>query len=101
MKPVEPGPDGESIRGKLTLPRWILLLLSVTLWPTLIIFAHAFLPSVLSRQAVRRGWIQNYPAWWNWIGILLVALGTALVLWFWWVHVREVASRDKLTLKPT
>ena len=83
------------------MPRSVLLLLAVTVWPSLVFFGHAFLPLVLSRQAVRLGWIQNYPTWWNWTGILLVGLGTALFLWFWWVHVREVASRDKLTLKPT
>jgi protein-S-isoprenylcysteine O-methyltransferase Ste14 len=84
-----------------TLPRSVMLLLAVTVWPSLVFFAHAFLPWVLSWQAARLGWVQNYPAWWNWIGILLVALGTALVLWFWWVHVRQVASRNKLALKPT
>jgi protein-S-isoprenylcysteine O-methyltransferase Ste14 len=84
-----------------TLPSWVLLLFSVTLWPSLVLFAHAFLPWVLSRQAARLGWVQDYPGWCNWIGILLVGLGTALVLWFWWVHVRQVASRNRLTLKPT
>jgi protein-S-isoprenylcysteine O-methyltransferase Ste14 len=85
----------------MTLPRWLLLVLSVTLWPSLIVSFHGFLPWVISKRVPRLGWADLRPAWWNWAGLLIVGLGTALVLWFWWVHMRQVGRRKQLKLKPT
>ena len=101
MKDVERSPDAGTTRRKLTLPRWLVLLLPTTVWPILVILFHGVLPWAISRMARRFGWAEQHPGLWNWLGLIIVALGSIVVLWFWLVHVREVSAREKVELKST
>ena len=101
MKNVERSPDAGTTRHKLTLPRWLLLLLSVTVWPLLVILFHGVLPWAISRVAGRFGWAEQYPGLWNWPGLIFVALGSIVVLWFWFVHIRQVSNQKTVALKAT
>ena len=88
-------------RGKLALPRWLLLLLLVTVWPLLAFLFHGLLPCVLSGMARRVGWVEHRPSYWNWTGLGLVALGATGLLWFWFVHTRRVSTLKTVELKST
>lgn len=88
-------------RGKPTVPRWLLLLLSVTVWPVLVFLFHGFLPWVLSGMARRVGWVEHRPGYWNWAGLGLIGLGAIGVLWFWFVHTRQASTQEKVELKST
>jgi protein-S-isoprenylcysteine O-methyltransferase Ste14 len=101
MNDVTQKPDAASTWRKLTLPRWLLLLLSVMVWPLLVILFHGVLPWVISRLARRFGWAEQHPGLWNWPGLIFVGLGSIVVLWFWFVHVREVSALEKVELKST
>lgn len=101
MKDPKQRPDNGSTRRKLALPRWFLLLLSVTVWPLLIFLFHAVLPWALSRIPRRFGWTDGNPGWWNWPGLGLVGLGAIGVLWFWFVHMRKVIALEKVALQFT
>ncbi|MCI0746198.1 MAG: isoprenylcysteine carboxylmethyltransferase family protein [Verrucomicrobia subdivision 3 bacterium] len=88
-------------RRKLILPRWFVLLLAVTGWPFLVVLFHGVLPWAISRMTRRFGWAEQHPGSWNWLGLIFVALGSIVVLWFWLVHVRKVSAREKVELKST
>ena len=74
--------------NKPSLPRWLVLMLAVMEW-------------AISGLARRFGWAEQHPGLWNWPGLIFVALGSIVVLWFWFVHVREVSAREKVELKST
>jgi protein-S-isoprenylcysteine O-methyltransferase Ste14 len=90
-----------SARTQLTLSRWLALLLSVMVWPVLVILFHGMLPWAMSRMARRFGWSERHPGLWNWLGLIFVALGSMVVLWFWFVHVRKVLTHEKIEVKST
>ena len=101
MNGVAQRPDTASTRRKLTLPRWLLLLLSVTLWPLLVFLFHGCLPWVLSGMARRVGWTEHGPGYGNWPGLGLVGLGAIGFLWFWFVHTKRVSTQKTMELKAT
>jgi len=88
-------------RGKLTLPRWFVLLLSVTVWPFLVVLFHGVLPWAISRMDRHLGWAEQHPGLWNWPGLIFVALGSMVVLWFWLVHTRRASAAPKVELEST
>lgn len=90
-----------SNRTRLALPRWLVQLSSVTIWPLLVILFHGLLPWIISRVASRVGWAEQKPSYWNWIGLAFVALGSIGFLWFWFVHFRKVLTQRTVDLKPT
>src|SRR5687768_3999651 len=71
-------PDTASTRRKLTLPRWLLLLLVMSVWPLLAFLFHGLLPCVLSGM-VWVGWAVFYGSW-----VLLVA---TFLLWLVLNHI--------------
>jgi hypothetical protein len=43
--------------------------------------AHGVLPWALSWLAPRYGWTAGYPGTWNWLGLIPIAAGTAVLIW--------------------
>jgi len=86
---------------KPTLPRWCVLLLAVTVWPLLIFLFHGVLPWAISRMASNFGWAQQRAGLWNWLGLIFIAVGTIGVVWFWFVHTRQVSTQKTVELKGT
>lgn len=101
MKSAERSPDTGTTRRKLALPRWFLLLLSVTVWPLLIFLFHALLPWAIAGMAGRFGWADRTPGFWNWPGLACVGLGTMVVLWFWVVHMKKAIAPERLEFQFT
>jgi protein-S-isoprenylcysteine O-methyltransferase Ste14 len=101
MNGVAQRPDTASTRRKLTLPRWLLLLLAVTVWPLLVFLFHGLLPWGLSGMARRFGWVEHRPGYWNWTGLGPVALAAIGFLWFWFVHTKRVSAQKTMELKFT
>lgn len=101
MTDADRSPLRETGRRKLTLPRWLVLLLAVTVWPLLGLLGHAAMPWAISRMAGRYGWAEQHPGLWNWLGLIFVGLGMIVIAWFWFVHVREASAREKVELKAT
>src|SRR5678815_436341 len=101
MNGVAQRPDATSTRRKLTLPRWVVLLLARTLWPLLVFLFHGLLPWVLSGMTRRVGWVEHRPGYRNWAGLGLAGLGGIGLLWFWFVHIRQVSVLKSAELKST
>jgi protein-S-isoprenylcysteine O-methyltransferase Ste14 len=101
MNGVAQRADTASTRRKFVLPRWLLLLLTMAVWPLLVFLFHGLLPWVLSGMARRVGWVEHRPGYWNWAGLGLVGLGAIGFFWFWFVHTRRVSTLKTVELKST
>jgi hypothetical protein len=73
-------PDRNSTRGR-GIPRWVLVILSLFVWLVGVSLAHGVLPWALSWLAPRYGWTAGYPGTWNWLGLIPIAAGTAVLIW--------------------
>ena len=61
--------------------------------------AHAIVPWALSWLAPRYGWTEGYPGIWNWLGLIPIAAGTALLIWNFasgLAHIRELPERIQI-----
>src|SRR5262249_54042623 len=73
-------PDRISTRGR-GIPRWVFVLLGLFVWLVGVPLAHGILPWALSWLAPRYGWTAGYPGTWNWLGLIAIAAGTAVLIW--------------------
>ena len=73
-------PDRNSTRGR-GIPLWLLVLLALFGWLVGVPLAHGVLPWALSWLAPRYGWTAGNPGTWNWLGLIPIAAGTALLIW--------------------
>jgi len=73
-------PDRNSTRGR-GIPRWVFVLLGLFVWLVGVPLAHGVLPWALSWLAPRYGWTAGYPGTWNWLGLIPIAAGTAVLIW--------------------
>jgi protein-S-isoprenylcysteine O-methyltransferase Ste14 len=95
-------PDRNSTRGR-GIPRWVLLLVALFGGLVCMPLLNGILPWALSWLAPRYGWTAGYPGTWNWLGLIPIAAGTALLIWlFAWVlaRYRELPERIQ-TLLPS
>ena len=61
--------------------------------------AHGVVPWALSWLAPRYGWTAGYPGTWNWLGLIPIAAGTAVLIWIFasgLAHVRELPERVQI-----
>ena len=73
-------PDRNSTRGR-GIPRWVFVPLSLFVWLVGLPLAHGIVPWALSWLAPRYGWTAGYPGTWNWLGLIPIAAGTAVLIW--------------------
>ena len=91
-------PDRNSTRGR-GIPRWVLVILGLFVWLVGFPLAHGVLPWALSWLGPRYGWTAGYPGTWNWLGLILIAAGTALLIWNFasgLARVRELPERVQI-----
>jgi protein-S-isoprenylcysteine O-methyltransferase Ste14 len=50
-------------------------------WLVGVPLAHVVLPWALSWLAPRDGWTAGFPGTWNWLGLIPIAAGTAVLIW--------------------
>jgi protein-S-isoprenylcysteine O-methyltransferase Ste14 len=88
-------PDRNSTRGR-GIPRWVLVILALFVWLVGFPLAHGIVPWALSWLAPRFGWTAGYPGTWNWLGLILIAAGTAVLIWIFasgLARARELPER--------
>ena len=91
-------PDRNSTRGR-GIPRRVLLPLALFLWLVGMPLLHGILPWALSRLGPRYGWTAGYPGTWNWLGLIPIAAGTALLIGIFGsglARVRELPERVQI-----
>jgi protein-S-isoprenylcysteine O-methyltransferase Ste14 len=65
--------------------------------------AHGILPWALSWLAHRYGWSAGYPGTWNWLGLIPIAAGAALLIWIFasgLARARELPEQMQLLAPP-
>ena len=95
-------PDRNSTRGR-GIPRWVFVLLGLLVWSVGVPLAHGILPWALSWLAPRYGWTAGYPGTWNWLGLIPIAAGTAVLIWDFASGVaraRELPARMQSLVAP-
>ncbi len=93
-------PDPNLARGR-GIPRSVIVPLGLFLWLVAMPLAHGVVPWALSWLAPRHGWTEGYPGTWNWLGLIPIAAGTAVLIWIFasgLARVRELPER--MTILP-
>jgi protein-S-isoprenylcysteine O-methyltransferase Ste14 len=95
-------PDRNSTRRR-GIPRWALVILGLFGWFVGVPLAHGVLPWALSWLGPRYGWTAGYPGTWNWLGLIPVAAGTAVLIWMFasgLARIRELPERMERLAPP-
>src|SRR5262245_46188413 len=83
---------GSVPRNKLCVPRWIVVLWTVSMGP----LGLGFLPLTLSARGDRAGWVDGHPAAFNLLGLIPVMVGAACIIWCVWLHLTETGESFSL-----
>lgn len=62
---------------------------------------HGVLPWALSTRMPRYGWTEGSPGIWNLFGLIVVALGAAVLIWILALSINQTPERVKLGLTPS
>jgi len=84
--------------NRVTVPRWMGIILALLTCLIGIPLAHGVLPWAISTRMPRYGWAEGTPGMWNRLGLILVALATALLLWILVSGIAQAPERLKLGL---
>lgn len=90
-----PVPDSHPSKRR-QLPRWT----APPLWVIGTLVVHVALPWAISLLSRRYGWVEGHPGWWNWIGLLPVAAGLAMILWAASLHFAAAPDGWEMTTTP-
>lgn len=85
----------------ITVPRSIAVVLGLFVLLIAIPLAHGVVPWALSTLLTRYGWAEGSPGFWNRLGLIVVALAAALLIWIFASAIPQTPSRIKLGLKPS
>jgi protein-S-isoprenylcysteine O-methyltransferase Ste14 len=72
-------------------------------WLVGVPLAHGVLPWALSWLGPRYGWMAGYPGTWNWLGLIFIAAGTAVLIWDFALglaRARELPARMQRLAPP-
>ena len=86
-----------------SVPRWLALILGLIAWLVGVPLAHAGAPWALSLIGHRYGWTGDSPASWNLLGLILVLVGSACLIWVMaigFAHAAEMRDRVALDWSP-
>jgi protein-S-isoprenylcysteine O-methyltransferase Ste14 len=78
------------------------MVVSMALFVFLIVMplAHVVLPWALSTLLPRYGWVEGSPGIWNRLGLIVVALGAAILIWILALAIPQTPDKVKLGLTP-
>ena len=63
--------------------------------------AHGVIPWALSTLLPRYGWADGSPGIWNRLGLIVVALAAALLMWIFASAIPQTPSKVRLGLNPS
>ena len=99
MKPPESSQSPQGNRA--TVPRWAAIILALFVGLIGIPLAHGGVPWVISMWMPRHGWENGIPGFWNWLGLIPVAIAAALLLWILASAIPQAPARVRLGLTPS
>ena len=89
--------------SRVSLPRWMAPILGLFVWLVAIPLGHGVLPWAISLLAPRHGWVTGHPGGWNFIGLIPVVVGIALLIWIMVLglaQTSELPERVRLDWTP-
>ncbi len=100
--PMSPSGIPESRpRNRVTIPRWMAIILALLSWLILIPIAHGVVPWAISTLMPRYGWEGRSPGFWNRLGLIPVTVAAALLIWILLLGIAQAPDRVKLGLIPS
>jgi protein-S-isoprenylcysteine O-methyltransferase Ste14 len=84
-----------------TIPRWMAIVLALLLWLIAIPLVHCGSPWAISTLMPRYGWSEGAPGVWNWLGLIPVLAGAALLAWVLAVGIAQTPERVRMGLTPS
>ncbi len=92
-------PDGTR-SARVSLPRWLALVLAVMLWTVVLPLVHGVLPWAISLLTTRHGWAEDRPGIWNWLALIVVGVAGACLIWILALHFVQTPERVELEMTP-
>jgi protein-S-isoprenylcysteine O-methyltransferase Ste14 len=86
--------------NRVSVPRWMALILSLFAWLVVIPIAHGVVPWTISLLTSRAGWTEGHPGASNLLGLMLVMTSAVLLLWVLVVGAAQTPKRVRLGLTP-
>jgi protein-S-isoprenylcysteine O-methyltransferase Ste14 len=99
MKPPESSQSPQGNRA--TVPRWAAIILALFVGLIVIPLVHGGVPWAISMWMPRHGWENGIPGFWNWLGLIPVAIAAALLLWILASAISQAPARVRLGLTPS
>ena len=85
-----------------TIPRWIALVVALVFWIVGVPLFYGVLPWAVSFLMPRYGWSDGRPATWNLLGLFVVMIATALLIWIMILHLSQTSHvPERVALEPT
>ena len=85
----------------ITVPRSIAVFMGLFVCLIAIPLAHCVVPWALSRLPPRYGWAEGSPGIWNRLGLIVIALAAALLIWIFASAIPQTPTRVNLGLTPS
>ena len=85
----------------ITMPRPIAVITGLFVLLIVIPLAHGVVPWALSTLLPRYGWAEGSPAIWNRLGLIVIALAAALLIWILASAIPQTPTRVNLGLTPS
>src|SRR5262245_46385440 len=87
-------------KSRLSVRRSTALILALFVWLIVIPFAHGVIPWAISTLMPRYGWTGGEPGIWNYLGLILVSMAGALLLWLLVLGLAHAPRKVTLGLTP-
>ena len=85
----------------ITMPRSIAVIMGLFVLLIVIPLAHVVVPWALSTLLPRYGWAEGSPGIWNRLGLIVIALAAALLIWIFASAIPQTPTRVNLGLTPS
>jgi protein-S-isoprenylcysteine O-methyltransferase Ste14 len=93
--------DNQASQNMITMPRSIAVIMGLFVCLIVIPLAHGVVPWALSTLLPRYGWAGGSPGIWNRLGLIVIALAAALLIWILASAIPQTPPRVNLGLTPS
>ena len=98
-----PTPPATKPSARVSIPRWLALILAPFVWLVAIPLVHGVVPWAISLLTTQHGWANDRPSPLNLLGLIPVIAGAVMLMWVFilgYVHVNEIPERVELNWEP-
>jgi protein-S-isoprenylcysteine O-methyltransferase Ste14 len=96
----EPDSSNQASKNMITMRRSMTVSVALFVFLIFIPLGHGVLPWALSTLMPRYGWVGGSPGFWNRLGLMVVALAAAVLIWILALAIPRTPERVELGLTP-